>query len=57
MKNGKREATAGGIGVAVAVLIGYALQLLTKQDTPAEVLTAIGAVLMWMSHRVERWLP
>lgn len=52
-KNHGNEIAAGGIGIAVAVIIGWILSQFVGVDVPEAVVSAIGAVVSWGSLKIE----
>lgn len=52
-KNTGRELVGGGIGVAVAAIIGWALGEFAGVDMPEAIVGAVGAVITWAALKVE----
>lgn len=52
-KNTGREAFAGGIGIAVAAIVGWALNEFAGVAMPGEIVGALGAVIAWGAHKIE----
>lgn len=52
-KGGKREMAAGGVGLAIAVVVAWAVTEFAGIDVPTEVTAAFGGVVMWVIHKVD----
>lgn len=52
-KGNGRDRFAGGIGLAVAVVVGWALHEYAGADMPEYVISALGGVIMYVVTKVE----
>lgn len=50
----KRDMATGGVGVAAAVLISWIITITSGVSVPTEVSGAIGAVIMWVCHEIDK---
>lgn len=52
-KNTGREVAAGGIGIAIAAILGWALHQFAGIEMPPSITAAVGGVIMWVLQKVE----
>lgn len=55
-KDGGRGLATDGIGIAIAVIAAWALSTFASVDMSVEVQTALGAVILGITHRVDNYL-
>lgn len=52
-KGGKREVWAGGVGLAIAVVVAWSVTEFGGVEVPQEVTAAFGGVVMWVLHKID----
>lgn len=52
-KGSAREMWAGGIGLAIAVVVSWGFSQFAGVDVPEYVTSAFGGIVMWAVHKIE----
>lgn len=53
IKGGAREAWAGGVGLAIAIVVTWAVTQFGGIEVPQEVTAAFGGIVVWVLHKVD----